>query len=73
MFNIFLDVGQNSNDVVDKIVMPQHKMFMWQLMSQSLSLALKRDWDTAVFVVHRSEFACVIAFLVWKGEVQRSG
>lgn len=73
MFNIFLDVGQSSNDVVDRIVMPQHKMFMWQLMSQSLSLALKHDWDTAVSAVHRREFACVIALLVWKGEVQRGG
>lgn len=67
MCNIFLNVGQNSNDVADRIIMPQHKMFTCQLMSQSLSLAFRRDWDAAVFTIHRREFACVIAFLVWKG------
>lgn len=52
--SVLLSAGQNSNDLVDRIVMPQHEMFTCQLIYQSLNLAFKCDWDVALFNVYRS-------------------
>lgn len=51
--SILLNAGQNWNDLVDSVIMPQHEMLMCQLMYQSLTSAFKRRWEAAMFNVYR--------------------
>lgn len=53
VYNVLLNAGQNCNGLVDSIVMPQHEIFMCQLMYRSLNSAFKRWLEVAMFNVYR--------------------